>query len=199
MLEGDRNVGLVVPGLTPGTREVLRFATAIEYVVTREVDTRFVEVLVGDQVDDTRNGVRTVHRRGTVLQNLGALNDRAGDDVEVGCSQLATRTGGREATAVQQHERTGGTDTTQRDGVGARTVLGHEARRLVVDLLRTRGERVRLQDLGGAQQTFERSVFTRDDEHGRGRRELGALDARTGDNDFLNFSRVGGLILLLLT
>ena len=199
MLERDRNVGLVVPSLAPGTREVLRLATTIEHVVAREVDTRFIEVLVGDQVDDTRDSVRTVHRRGTVLQDLGALHDRARDDVEVGCSQLATRTGGREATAVQQHERTGGTDTTQRDGVGARTVLGHEACSLVVDLLRTRGERVRLQDLGGAQQAFERSIFTRDDEHGRGGRELGALDTRAGDNDFLNFSRIGGLILLLLT
>ena len=94
VLEGDRDVGLVVPGLAPGAREVLRFATTVEHVRAREVDACFIEVLVGDQVDDTRDGVRTVHRRGTVLQDLGALNDRARDDVEVGSSQLTTRTGG---------------------------------------------------------------------------------------------------------
>ena len=161
------------------------------------VDLEAVEGLLGDDVDDAGDRIGAVHRGRAVLQDLGALDQRARDRGEVDGVGRTLHARRRPAAAVDEHERTLGAETTQRDLLGTRTTVEQEALEGVVDLLTGSGGRA-AQDLLGADETGEGRTLRGDDLDRRCRVEVGATDARTGDDDLFSGRLVGrrfGLIL----
>ncbi|MGC4113519.1 MAG: hypothetical protein QM765_02400 [Myxococcales bacterium] len=142
-------------------------------------------VLAGDDVDHAADGVGAVDGRGAVLEDLDPLDGGHGDGVQVdgGVGAGAARD---EAAAVDEHEGAGRAEAAQVDAgraVAAVVVLG-------VDGVGLRGQR--LEDVADRRAAGAGDLLA--GHHGdRSRRvEVGAVDARTGDDDLLDVGGCGG-------
>ena len=84
-----------------------------------------LEVLLHDEVDHARDGVRAVGGRGAAREHVDAVDECCGDEVEVdrGIARIARL----HALAVDQHERTRSTQAAQVDGGGTGRAVGEVA------------------------------------------------------------------------
>ena len=190
-----------VEGRAPAEVVALNVAAAIEGAVDEGRSLKAVQVRAGDDVHNAGDGVRTIDRRSTVLQDFDALDHGLRDDVQVDGLNLAARTSRADATAVQQDQGPLGTQAAQRHRVDAAAAFGHEAGQLVVQLIGARGDRRLLEQFGGIDHAFQGRLFAGDHLNGRGRREFVTTQARTGDDNvlylftFFIFILVGRLLL----
>ena len=135
------------------------------------------EVFLHDEVDDARNGVRTVHGRCAAGQNVNAVDELAGDEVEVSCRVV--RRAVRHALAVDQDQRAGRAEVTQRDRRGTRGAVGNRR------VLRSESLRQLDDEVFNARDALKLDVFRRHRRDRAGGRQVGLEDARTGNGDAL--------------
>ncbi|MNQ65169.1 hypothetical protein D3C85_796180 [compost metagenome] len=189
LIELDRTGG--APAVATGAghdREAVRTTRAVGFqrLVVLTFDDQAFKVLAGLDVDHAGHGVRAVHRRGAVAQDFDAVDHGGRQDVQVGRTDRAARTGGRDATAVQQHQGAARAHAAQADGVGAGAAVGDVAAVGVVDLRRAAGDGRALQRFRGRGEALQGGFFTR---HDLGRRRgvvVVAANARTDDDDFVD-------------
>ena len=137
------------------------------------------ELLVQHDVDRAGDGVRAIGRRSAAGDHVGALDQAAGNEVEVDRAFTGDR---REAAVVDQHQVAVNAQTAQvhdlrADVEAAPAVIGGGVAGLEGRQLADRGTQV------GDVQLFEgRGIELRDR---RGGAEAGADQARTGDHDLL--------------
>jgi hypothetical protein len=163
--------------------EIAAVGAAVLGARDRGVQRDRIQILLGDDVDHTSHGVRAVDGRSAVLQHLDAVNDRIRQGVQVGRADRAARARGRQATAVEQHQRARRRKATQADGVGTGAAIGDEATVGIVDLALAARHAGALQHLGGGGEAGQRGVFIANDLHRRGGAEVVALDARARGHD----------------
>ena len=174
------NVGilLLVPVLTPVTIEL-----------------QALEVLLQDEVHHPRDRIRPVNGRGAPGENLDSLDQRQGNLIEVGRkrSDLCIRGTDTEAAPVDQHQRAVRTDSAQICGCQA-TRRG-EPGRTVAEIL----PQVVVEDLRKLVKNVADVVLAGGDDllvaHYLDRARAGRIrrrDARSGDDDFLDFRRRTG-------
>ena len=181
----DRDVAAVVGEVRAERQadvEDLPVALLRDVVLAVELDAR--EAALEDEVDDARDGVGTVHRRLAAGDDVDALDERRGNGVQI------HRLGDVErdvAAAVDHHQGALRAEAAQVDGgnAAARVVRGRAGRRgdlrqVVEDVL----------DVGRG--GLQLDVVLADDRDRAGALEVGARDARTGDDDFLVRLRGGG-------
>ncbi|MNQ46304.1 hypothetical protein D3C85_601170 [compost metagenome] len=184
----DRTGG--APAVAPaagGQREAARAARAVGFqrFVTLGFQRQAFKVLAGLDVDHAGHGVRAVHRRGAVAQDFDAVDHGGRQDVQVGRTDRAARTGGRDATAVQQHQGAARAHAAQADRVGAGAAVRDVAAVRAVDLRGAARDGRALQSFRGRGEALQRRFFAR---HDLGRRRgviVVAANARTDDNDFV--------------
>ena len=140
------------------------------------INTNALEFTVHLEVDDTSNGVGTIGRRSATGEDFNAGDQRRRDEVQVssGATTNATR---HQATAVNENQRTAGTQAAERNGSSTVCAV-RNARVLSCKNLRQRVQKVF--DLGRA---LALKVFATNDGNRRSRFFVGTLDERTGDND----------------
>ena len=85
---------------------------AVQRILAIETDT--FKSTVHLEVDNTRNSVRTVGRRGATGQNFNALYQSRRNEVKIGCC-TATDTAWHQTTTVDQNESTTGTKSAKRN------------------------------------------------------------------------------------
>ena len=146
--------------------------------------------LVEDEVDDTRDSVGSVGRRGTACDHFNALHQGLRNVVDV---DHAGEDRSDRALTIDQHERTHRAKTTQVERIDASRTRT-DAR---VGVLRRRtadDRRQGIHELG--QVRYRRRLQFLDTDHRQRRRrfEAGALDTRTGNDDFIE--RIGNSGLL---
>ena len=160
---------------TGGDGAAAGLAVALAVLRGVRLDLQAFEVLLGDEVHHARHGVRTVHGGSTAGDDVDALDEGGGDEVDVNRTAKAER---GQTLAVHEDERTVRAQATQVDGGGARVA--------VVDVFG--GARQELRHL--AQLAFEVDRIQLLDRLGRNRGD-GAVglevrlgDARTGNGHF---------------
>src|SRR3546814_6686285 len=89
--------------------------------------------LVEDEVDNARDRVRTIDRRGTAGQHVDPVNERGRNDVDVGGRRAGVAR--QQTAAVHQHQGALRTEAAKVDGRGAG--------RAVVDIAARAGEDLR--------------------------------------------------------
>src|SRR5690606_29026893 len=145
------------------------------------------EILLEDEVYDTRDGVGTVNRRAPARDNIDTLDQRRRNSVEV------DDLGGVErniATTIHQNQRPGGTQITQ-------VHRGDAAARIVV---RTAGRTCHLRH--GVQHVFDvgraaiAELFGFHDRNRTGLLKIRPRDTRAGDDN--GFAFIGGSLLRIL-
>ena len=149
------------------------------------------EVTAQDDVHHARDRLRAVDRRGAVLEDVDAVDRRDRDRVHAGQHFLeAGDAVGRDAPAVDQHQRRAAAQATQRDRrrtrreaaeLDAAQATLHDGQ-LGDDVAERRGARTH-------------HILARDHRDGRRGLHVGALDVGTGDLDALQLL---GLLLRLL-
>uniref|UniRef100_A0A0N4ZJK5 Efflux RND transporter permease subunit n=1 Tax=Parastrongyloides trichosuri TaxID=131310 RepID=A0A0N4ZJK5_PARTI len=183
----DRTGGAPAVATSAGRqREAARAARAVGF--QRQVALGFkgqaFEVLAGDDVDHAGDGVRAIQRRGAVAQHFDAVDHRRRQNVQVSRADRTARTGGRDATTVQQHQGAARPQAAQANGVGTWAAIGDVAAVGVVDLRGAGRYGSALQCSGGRVEAGQRGFLTR---HDLGRRrgvEIVATNARADDDDF---------------
>jgi hypothetical protein len=189
----------VVAGAATDPLQVADVAAAAGRGLHAQLDVVAFVVGLQDHVHHARNRVGTVDRRRAAGQDLDPL-DGAGRDVvevlEVALAVVRERIV-RRAAAVDQQQGTAWAEAAQVDHGGVR---GEAAGRVQVVLGRTAGLGDRLQRVGDGDEAFAFELLARD--HGDRSRslDLGALDARTGDDDLLErllFFRGGRCIVVI--
>ena len=96
--------------------EVVAVVVLIKAVIA--VKPHAAEAGVHDEVDDARNRVRAIGRRGAAGQHFDALHDRRRDDVDIGRTARRRRTRSQAAT-IDQHQGALGTKAAKIDRGGA--------------------------------------------------------------------------------
>ena len=135
-----------------------------------------VVALAEDDVDHSGDGVRSIDRRGAVLQHLDALDRGVGDGVQVG-RRVCARAARNHAAAVDEHQRAGRAEAAECDADRAVVPVVH----LRVDgvaLLRQRLEEIADGDAAGGL-----DLIAADDGDGRRRVQVFAADAGSSDDD----------------
>ncbi|CAN5383448.1 hypothetical protein BH10PSE4_BH10PSE4_37390 [soil metagenome] len=175
----------VVPDLAIGDVQAVVALRAVDVAIVG-AGLQAVEVLLGDEVDDAGDGVRTVGRRRAVLQHLDPADGRAGDDVGVDNAGPGRGQGvDRHAPAVQQHQGALRAQAAQVDRARAFRALGatvelvgvaqHAVRdRQRLEQFHRRGRALLLQVLGADHIDRQRGVLRR------------AANERTGDDDLFD-------------
>ncbi len=191
MLDAEHEV-VVVGDQTPIDGDHIGLARAVVLgTIAVGLDLQAVGVGLGDDVDHAADGVRAIHRRGPVLEDLVAVDHVLGDDVEVGGGHRAADAIRVQAATVQQHQGAHVAEAPQGHRVDAGTAVHDVARELLVQLHRARRRGGLLQHFRDGQQTLVLGVGGGDDAD-RGRRvEGGVADARSGDHHFADVR--GGL------
>ena len=93
------------------------------------------EMVVHDEVDDTRDGVGAVGRRCTASQDIDAIHQRRRDLIEVWRGgRILRRVTGHETAAVDQNQGAVRAEAAQRNGRFARGAVGHSGTELARDL-----------------------------------------------------------------
>ena len=97
---------------------------------TVDVDLDALEAVVHDEVDHAGHGVGTVHRRGPACQHVHVLDQRRGNLVQVrgrieGSAAGVVRVTGRQASAVDEHQRARGAKAAQVQRGRAGGAVGH--------------------------------------------------------------------------
>ena len=158
-------------------------ALRVEPVSRLHVELDAVEVLLRDDVDNTSYSVSTVYSGGAILQDFDAIDHRRRNRLVV-----ATVYG---TLAVNQRQRADGTETAKVNLYRTVTaVVGRRADR------RTGHRRQALQKVTNVRNTRHQDVVLVDDGHGAGAIEVGALNARTSRDDFLDrFCSIGAGVL----
>ena len=162
-------------GIEQRRQEFVTIIVLINAVIAVEPDSG--EILVHDEVDDARDRVRAVGRRRAAGQHFDALDQRRRDEVEIGGRAVGIAR--HQATAVDQHQRAGRTETAQVDGRRARRAI-RQRRRLTGVHLRQRVEQIL--NLGRARQL---DVLAGDGRDRSARGQVGLRNARAGNDDFV--------------
>ncbi len=99
----------------PESRYLGGFAVIFREISTRlDIEPETLEVGVGDDVDNTANGVRAVNGRCSVLQYLDALYHIGGQGIQVnGAWYSGSRSPRNPAFSVDEYERALGADVAQ--------------------------------------------------------------------------------------
>ena len=134
----DRPVGGLIAGLA---HDPLPAPVAVAVLVLAELVLQLhaLEVVEQAEVHNTRDGVRPVGGRGAAGQHVDGLDQRARDLVDVRADAAVDRRAGREAAAVDQHQRAGGAQAPEiergRPGRAVRLAgtLAHEDLREVAE------------------------------------------------------------------
>src|SRR5262249_25950306 len=132
-----------------------------------------LEVLLGDEVDDTGDGVRAIDRRRATSQHIDTLHEGTRNLVDVRCRRLddGLRRADAQPAAIHQYQRAIRTKATQ---VGrGDTACGCQAARLVAQILAKRVAvdlRQQVQNVGDVHASARLDVFGghRDDRTGAG-------------------------------
>ena len=180
-------LALDAPGEIDG--EVL--AVAFLGNAVARADAKPFELGVGDDVDHARNGVSAVDGGGAVLQHVDALDDGDGDHVEVGRG-VGARASGDETTVVEENQRALDAKAAQIDLRRAIAVARPVGGRLVTREAGIGGKP--LEDGLDVDHARVLDRLGRDDVGGSNAGDVGAADARTGDDDAfaLIAARLGG-------
>ncbi len=178
-------------------------AVADRVVAVVGVQRKAVGLLLRDDVDDARDRIRAVQRRGAVGQDLDAIDDARRDRVEIDRSRDARR--GRlvhPAQAVDEDQRALRTEVAQRNrrraGADAAAVRRETevAGRVEFRVERRTRNRESLDDIADRAETRRFDVLGRDRQHRRLAFDFGLLDARTGDFDRFEFLYVFAAAIL---
>ena len=161
-------------------RGIAFIADAVE-----SADLEALEIILHHEVDDTGHRVRTIDRRCTAGHDLDARHQRGRDQVQVDHAVLRRAD---DAAAVLQHQRAHGAQTAQVDGrrqvarVRLGTLPGHGLRQRIEQLLAFDGDR-------------ELDFLFADDVDRAVRFDIGARNARTGDDDRIGRLAIGLLLI----
>src|SRR5439155_3234888 len=182
--ERDEDAAAVAGGAADGVH-VVGLAVALLRNAGVAADFGAVEPLAEDDVDDARDRVRAVDRRGAVLQHLDALDGRGRNRRQVG-GGVGAGAARNHAAAVDQHQGPLRTEAAQRDVDGAVVA--------VVDL-RVHGVALfgqRLEELAQRDAAGRRDLIAAQHRDRRRRVEVLAADASAGDDDLFSRALLGG-------
>src|SRR5690606_15289527 len=138
---------------------------------------RAFEVLAGDDVDHAGHGVRAIDGRGTVLQDVDALDHDGRDRGDV----LEAIRADAQALAVDQDQGALSTEVAQVDVLAASFRVGGQ-RRGAAERRRT-GRRDVRQDVGNGVEAAGLDIVAADGHDRLGGFDVNLADARTGDFD----------------
>ena len=92
-----------VKRITPANTEAVLRPAFFRRLCSVNVEVQTV-VSAGDNIDDTRHRVRTIHCRCTVLQHFNAINSDNWQHIQVGRRNLSSNPRGAHSPAIQKHQ-----------------------------------------------------------------------------------------------
>ena len=178
-----------IPGVTD---DPLKPAAVVIVLVLAElvIELDALEVVEHQEIDHPGHRVGPVGRRGAAGQHLDALDQRAGDLVDIGADPAPDRRAGRHAPAVDQHQRPRRAQVAQVQGGRAGGAVGY-AGVLRGEHLRQEAQRILHPDVALIRQGVRVDVVD-----GTGADQIGNVDAGPGHHHFFqSHRRVGRRIL----